>query len=46
METLINNVEQWAHEKKIDEYKNWEKQFMATNIAFLIEMENTTCGIE
>ena len=26
--------------EKIDEYKNWEKQFMATNIAFLIEMEN------
>lgn len=28
METLIRNVEYWARKKEIDEYKNWEKQFM------------------
>ena len=28
METLIKKVEQWAQEKEIDDYKNWEKQFM------------------
>ena len=28
METLIKNVEQWAHEKGITDYKNWDKQFM------------------
>ena len=28
METLIRNVEYWAQEKEIDDYENWEKQFM------------------
>lgn len=28
METLIRNVEYWARKKEIDDYKNWEKQFM------------------
>ena len=28
METLIKKVEQWAREKEIDDYKNWDKQFM------------------
>ena len=28
METLIKKVEQWAHEKEIDDYENWGKQFM------------------
>ena len=28
METLISNVEQWAREKEIADYENWEKQFM------------------
>lgn len=28
METLIRNVEQWANEKGIADYENWDKQFM------------------
>ena len=28
MEKLTKNVEQWAQEKEIADYKNWEKQFM------------------
>lgn len=28
VEELISLVENWAHEKEIDDYKNWEKQFM------------------
>lgn len=27
MEKLTKNVEQWAHEKGITDYKHWEKQF-------------------